>query len=75
MTKVEETTKNRQQVIIQTTKICNLGSVRYKDELITDAIDPHLLSQGFKNAVRMLPQHFELLSYMDFIENWGTVSP
>ena len=79
MKKVEENTKNRGQVIIQMTKICNLGTVRYKDELITDKTDPYLFSQGFKNAVQKLPQRFntmeEQISYMNFIESWGTVRP
>ena len=78
MKKAEEKTKNRKHVVIQETKICNLGSVRYKDELITDNVDPYLLSQGFKYAVQNLPQSFsskyEQTAYMNFIENWGTVS-
>ena len=78
MKEVEKKTKNRKRVVIQETKICNLGSVRYKDELITDKIDPYLLSQGFKYAVQNLPQSFttkdEQTAYMNFIENWGTVS-
>ena len=77
MKKVEEKTKDDKKVIIQETEICNLGSVRYKDELISDKMDPYLFSQGFKYAVRNLPQSFsskdEQTSYMKFIENWGTV--
>ena len=78
MKEVEEKTKNREHIIIQETKIYNLGSVRYKNELITNKIDPYLLSQGFKYAVQNLPQSFttedEKTAYMKFIENWGTVS-
>ena len=78
MKKVEEKTKNDRKVIIQETKICNLGSVRYKDELTDYQMDPYLFSQGFKYAVRNLPQSFssedEITAYMNFIENWGTVS-
>ena len=77
MKKVEEKTKDDKKVIIQETEICNLGSVRYKDELISDKMDPYLFSQGFKYAVRNLPQGFdsedERTAYMNFIENWGTV--
>jgi hypothetical protein len=79
MKKAEEKTKNDGKVIIQETEICNLGSVRYKDELIADKMDPYLFSQGFKYAVRNLPQSFSRYSeddktaYMNFIENWGTV--
>lgn len=78
MKKVEEKTKNNEKVIIQETEIRNLGSVRYKDELIfADRIDPYLFSQGFKYAVRSLPPHFsnedDKTAYMSFIENWGTV--
>ena len=78
MKEVGEKTTNRKLVVIQETKICNLGSVRYKDELITDKIDPYLLSQGFKYSVQNLPQSFttkdEQTAYMNFIEDWGTVS-
>ena len=77
MKEVKEKTKNDRKVIIQETKICNLGSVRYKDELINYQVDPYLFSQGFKYAVRNLPQSFssksEITAYMNFIENWGTV--
>ena len=78
MKKVGEKTTNDKKVIIQETEICNLGSVRYKDELISNKMDPYLFSQGFKYAVRNLPQSFssesEQTAYMNFIENWGTVS-
>lgn len=78
MKEVEKKTKNSRHVIIQRTEISNMGSVRYKDELITDKIDAYLLSRGFKNAVQYLPEHFsteyERRLYMNFIENWGTVS-
>ena len=77
MKKVGEKTTNDKKLIIQETEICNLGSVRYKDELISDKMDPYLFSQGFKYAVRNLPQSFsskdEQTAYMKFIENWGTV--
>ena len=55
MKKVEEKTNKNGRVVIQETEIRNLGSVRYKDELIADNMDPHLFSQGFKYAVRNLP--------------------
>ena len=54
MKDVEEKTNDR-KVIIQETKICNYGSVHYKDELINYQMDPYLFSQGFKYAVRNLP--------------------
>ena len=77
MKKVEEKTNKNGRVVIQETEIRNLGSVRYKDELIADNMDPYLFSQGFKYAVRNLPQSFssedEKSAYMKFIENWGTV--
>jgi hypothetical protein len=77
--KAEKKTKNDRKVIIQNTTICNLGSVRYKDELIDYQMDPYLFSQGFKYAVRKLPESFSsedettVTAYMNFIENWGTV--
>ena len=77
MKEVEKKTKNDKKVIIQETEICNLGSIRYKEELISDKMDPYLFSQGFKYAIRNLPQSFnskdEQTAYMKFIENWGTV--
>ena len=77
MKEVEEKTNNDGKVIIQETKICNLGSVRYKDEFLDYQMDPYLFSQGFKYAVRNLPQSFsskdEITAYMKFIEDWGTV--
>ena len=77
MKEVKEKTKNDRKVIIQETEICNLGSVRYKDELIDYQLDPYLFSQGFKYAVRNLPKSFsskdEITAYMKFIEDWGTV--
>lgn len=78
MKEVERKTKDSQQVMIQDTRICNLGSVRYKDELIVDSLDQNILSRGFKNAVKKLPDVFDNkeaeLEYRDFIESWGTVS-
>ena len=77
MKKVEEKTNKNGHVVIQETEIRNMGSVRYKDELIADEMDPYLFSRGFKYAVRSLPQSFstddETTAYMTFIENWGTV--
>lgn len=78
MEEVEKKTKDSGQVMIQETRICNLGSVRYKDELIVDNSDQYILSRGFKNAVKKLPKAFDnmqaKLEYRDFIESWGTVS-
>ena len=77
MEEVEKKTKDSGQVMIQETKICNLGNIRYKDELIVDNLDQYFLSRGFKNAVKKLPDVFDKeaeLEYRDFIESWGTVS-
>ena len=78
MKEVEKRTKDSQQVMIQETRICNLGSVRYKDELIADSLDPYILSGGFKHAVKRLPSVLDnkaaQIEYFNFIENWGTVS-
>ena len=55
-----------------------MGSVRFKDELIVDGLDPHVLSEGFKNAVMKLPDEFgdkaSKSEYFNFLESWGTVS-
>ena len=78
MQEVGKRTKGRKQVIIQKTEVCNLGSVRYKDELIVDNnLNPYVLSEGFKNAVMKLPDQYNnggaRKAYLRFIERWGTV--
>ena len=78
MQEVEKRTKDSGEVIIQKTEICNLGSVRYKDELIVhNNMHPYILSEGFKNAVMDLPDQYNNraaeTAYLKFIERWGTV--
>ena len=73
MKQVEKKTKDSREVIVQETKICNLGSVRYKDELVFDGTDEYVLSAGFKNDVKKLPNTVGS-EYYKFIEHWGTVS-
>ena len=78
MQEVEKRTKDSGEIIIQKTKVCNLGSVRYKDELIVDDnMSPYVLSEGFKNAVMKLPDQYNNgaaeTAYLRFIERWGTV--
>ena len=79
MKEVQKKTTDKGQVIVQETKLCNLVSVRYKEEL--SSVDPqYVLSEGFKNAVKRLPEDYETdnqaneQAYIKFIERWGTVS-
>ena len=78
MEDVELKTKDSRQVIIQETEICNLGGVRYKDELIVGSDNSYILSEGFKNAVKKLRDNYNdqdaHSEYFKFIESWGTVS-
>ena len=57
--------------------MCNLGNIRYKEELIVDE-SPYILSEGFKNAVNSLPERIDSqkdkMAYFKLIERWGTVS-
>ena len=57
--------------------MCNLGNIRYKEELIVDE-SPYILSEGFKKAVNSLPEHIDSqedkMAYFKLIERWGTVS-
>lgn len=73
MEKAETMTKDKREVIIQKTEICNLGRARYKEELIVDGLNPYILSEGFKNAVKALPDSYDEREYLQFIERWGTV--
>ena len=77
MQEVGKRTKGRKQ-IIEKTEVCNLGSVHYKDELIVhNNMHPYVPSEGFKNAVMKLPDHYNdggtRKAYLRFIERWGTV--
>lgn len=74
MSEVEKKTKDSREVIVQETRICNYGSVRYKDELVFGGSNPYVLSEGFKNDVKKLPSTLSTNAYRKFIENWGTVS-
>ena len=75
MKKAEHLTKERGRVMLQNTTVCNMGSVRYKTEIIGTELSPDfILTKGFKLAVQRLPQIFNEKAYIRFIESWGTVS-
>ena len=54
------------------TVVCNKGEVRYltATSLNTD----YSVSDDFYYAVKHLPQKYNQLKYIEFIEDWGTVS-
>ena len=54
------------------TVVCNKGEVRY---LTSTALNTeHSVSDDFYYAVKDLPQEYDQLKYIEFIEDWGTVS-
>ena len=74
MAKVESQTKDQKRIIIQKSKICNYGRVRYLYENAAAREPGYTLSKGFKNSVMfILPLHYNERNYMQFIEHWGTV--
>lgn len=74
MGKVESQTKDKKQIIIQKSKICNYGRVRYLYENAVAREHGYTLSRSFQNSVLyQLPLNYNQRAYMQFIENWGTV--
>lgn len=76
MKDVKRKTEKEKSIIIQKNQLCNYGTVRYMTE---NALEPentmYNLSTSFKNAVLyVLPTRYNESVYMQFIEDWGTVS-
>ena len=75
MGKVESQTKNKKRIIIQKNKICNFGRARYLYENAVAGEQGYTLSRTFRNSIMyLLPRRYNERTYMQFIENWGTVS-
>lgn len=74
MARAESTTERKKHVIIQKTKICNYGRVRYLYENAVARARGYTLTRGFMNSVKyQLPSRYNRQAYMQFIEKWGTV--
>ena len=74
MRQARETTQNRRSVVVQKTRICNHGQVRYKLANALQGASGYSLTEEFKNAVRLLPLTYTERKYMGFLDDWGTVS-
>lgn len=74
MAKAESQTKDKKRIIVQKSKICNYGRVRYLYENAAAREPGYSLSRSFQNSVKFqLPLYYNEREYMQFIENWGTV--
>ena len=69
-----ETTENRRSVVVQKTRICNYGQARYKLASALSGASGYSLTEEFKHAVRLLPSNYSVQEYMEFLDDWGTVS-
>ena len=74
MQRVEQTTKNTKNIVVQSTKICNYGRVSYNLDNAKQGVSGYTLTETFKNAVRNLPSSYDAVEYTQFIDSWGTVS-
>ena len=71
MTQSRQATESRRSVVIQKNRICNLGQVRYQ---LANALGEYALTHDFKNAIRQLPMNYSVSEYVQFLDDWGTVS-
>ena len=69
-----ETTENRRSVVVQKTRICNYGQARYKLVNALSGASGYSLTDNFQHAVRLLPSNYSVQEYMEFLDDWGTVS-
>ena len=60
------------QVFQDEQQVCNLGHVRFAEEL-SDWLNV-TVTDSFASAVCQLPQKYSQREYMDFLDSWGTVS-
>lgn len=75
MKDVSTQTEERQTCIIQKTKTCSYGEVRYKlASALRHGAAGYALTEDFKNAVKLLPAAYSQEAYTRFIDDWGTVS-
>ena len=71
---MRQKTENERSVVIQDTTICNYGEVRYKTANALNNTPGYDLTSEFMNAVRPLPSAYSEAHYMQFLDDWGTVS-
>ena len=65
-------TSSRREVMMDKEVICNVGRARY---LLDTALNNHYsIANDFYYAVKNLPRSYVKRKYMNFIEQWGTVS-
>ena len=74
MKEVRDIAENQQTVIVQKTNTCSYGEVRYKLASALNGVSDYRLSDDFKYAIRELPSHYSVNEYMQFLDDWGTVS-
>ena len=75
MAQAERKTQKSKKVMIQKNKICNYGRARYLYENAIAREPRYTLTRSFKNSVKyQLPTGYNTRAYMNFIEQWGTVS-
>ncbi len=74
MSEMRQETEEKKSVVVQKTKTCEYGIVRYK---LADALTNtpgYNLTTNFKNAVQLLPLDYSIDDYANFLDGWGTVS-
>ena len=74
MDRMKQTTENQRSVVIQKTRICNYGQARYKIENALANQNGYDLTTEFKSAVSLLPTSYSANHYIQFLDEWGTVS-
>ena len=74
MSEIRDRTENRRSVIVQKTRTCSYGEVRYKLASALSGVATYGLTDDFKHAIRRLPAHYSVNEYTQFLDDWGTVS-
>lgn len=74
MKNVRNATEQQHSCIVQKTRTCSYGEVRYKLASALIGANGYTLTEEFKNAVRLLPLNYSQEAYTQFIDDWGTVS-
>lgn len=74
MREIRDRTENRRSVIVQKPRTCSYEEVRYKLASALSRVPRYNLTDDFKNAIRLLPAHYSVNEYTQFLDNWGTVS-
>lgn len=74
MREVQNRVERQSIVVVQNTTICNYGQARYQLTNALSGVDGFILTEEFKNAVRLLPSSYSAPEYTEFLDDWGTVS-